>query len=337
MRHLRPLLSQFLNCLPNLLNLLNRQLRLIQQNKMLTQILIIKQNKTICLHLLITPSTSCFLNIILQTVGNIIMNHRPHILLIHPHTKCRSCHHNRHFPTQKSLLMATLLTPIHLAVKAQHIKPILTQLRHQLPHPLRTRNIHNRRTTLLLNQLPQRLILFLIILLLHHPIMQILTRYLTGKHRQIQIQTLLKINTNILYHLRLSRCRKTWHRNRTRELLLMLQSLNKLRDIQIIHPKILPPCRKTMRLINHKTRNRTVAQHILNRAWTQQFGRNIQQRCRSIDHPFQCLLPLNHIQQTINRYRRRNPLSFQIIHLIFHQRLQRRNHHRQTLIRLTTD
>jgi len=85
-----------------------------------------------------------------------------------------------------------------------------------------------------------------------------------------------------------------------------------------------------MRLIEHPAANLAQGQHLFDRPAAQLLGRNVQNGDIPHAHALHDLPPFGRRQQTINRRGKGGPGIFhQVVHLVFHQGLQRRNHHSQ--------
>ena len=102
--------------------------------------------------------------------------------------------------------------------------------------------------------------------------------------------------------------------------------------IQIIRPEIMPPLRQAVRLVEHPGADLPLPQRLPERLAPQLLRRHVQQRYIAHRNPVQHIAALQRRQQPVQRRRaaarRRRPLP-QLVHLILHQRLQRRQHHRQ--------
>ena len=85
-----------------------------------------------------------------------------------------------------------------------------------------------------------------------------------------------------------------------------------------------------MCFINHKPHDIPREQQLLNRAGPQRFRRDVEQRCDAVLYALDRFGTLHSIQQTVDCDCIGNAAFCQIIHLVFHQRLQRRNDNGQT-------
>ena len=86
---------------------------------MLVKVIIIIKHITARIELWVAAGTTCFLHVIFQRVGYVIMYHQSHILLVHSHTKCRGCHNNTYMIVHESILIGYFLIGFHLSVIRQ--------------------------------------------------------------------------------------------------------------------------------------------------------------------------------------------------------------------------
>ncbi len=94
----------------------------------------------------------------------------------------------------------------------------------------------------------------------------------------------------------------------------------------------MPPLRQAMRLVEHPRPDFPLPQRLPERLAPQLLRRHVQQRYIPHRDPVQHVAPLQRRQQPVQRCRaapRRRRPPRQLVHLILHQRLQRRQHHRQ--------
>ena len=105
--------------------------------------------------------------------------------------------------------------------------------------------------------------------------------------------------------------------------------LDEAADIAVIRPEIVPPFADAMRLVQHPKANLALVQHRSDRRRAQLFGRDQQHRCIAHPHLFQRIVAFGQRQHAVHRDRAGNPRPRQPLHLIGHQRHQRRDHHRQ--------
>ena len=300
---------------------------------MLVQVIVIVENITVRLQGGIPPSPSGFLHIILQGAGDIIMDHQPDILLIHPHAKGGGGHHDLDLIAEEGLLVGDLVPGIHLPVEGSGRKSIPRQPGRQPPGSLGARHVDDGRTGLLGDQAAKGGIFLLLRLLVKDGIMQVFPGGIGSKKDKFLIQLPLEIVTDITDDLLLSRGSKARNRNKLPVPFLLLQLPDKIPDIEIIHPKVLAPGREAMSLVDDKSNNIAGQEQLFYGSGPQLLRGNIEKGCRPICHTFQGIGPFNGIQQAIHRHRPVDPQNIEIVHLVLHKGLQGRNHHRQPLNR----
>ena len=111
---------------------------------------------------------------------------------------------------------------------------------------------------------------------MNNRITEIRTRCRGGKQFEVDIQFILKIITDILYHFLFGSGRKArdWYGILT--LFAFLIIAYKLAYIQIVYSKVLAPGREAMSLIYNKTFYMTCRQYSLNGLRTKHLWRDIQ-------------------------------------------------------------
>ena len=108
---------------------------------------------------------------------------------------------------------------------------------------------------------------------------------------------------------------------------------DELADVEIIHPEILPPRRKAVRLVDDKTHHVARQQNLLDSGRTERFGGDVEQRSIAVRHTAEGLGAAQRVEQTVDCDRVSNATLRQIVHLILHQRLQWRYDNRQPMHR----
>ena len=81
---------------------------------------------------------------------------------------------------------------------------------------------------------------------------------------QLKLKFLAEIVLYIIDDLRLGRCGEAGYRDRLRKVLLLLQRLQKIADVEVIHTEIVSPGGETVGLIDHETGNFSSQQQVLN-------------------------------------------------------------------------
>ena len=74
--------------LPYLLYLADAQLCLVEQNEMFVKVVVGVEHKAAGRQRGVAPGASGFLHIVLKRVGNVVVDHQPHIALVHAHAEC---------------------------------------------------------------------------------------------------------------------------------------------------------------------------------------------------------------------------------------------------------
>ena len=85
--HLFAFRGKLLDGFPHLLNLTDAQLGLIEEYEVLVEVAVCKQHEALGLHLRISSCTARFLDIVLQRVADVVVNHQSYIFLVYAHTK----------------------------------------------------------------------------------------------------------------------------------------------------------------------------------------------------------------------------------------------------------
>ena len=97
------------------------------------------------------------------------------------------------------------------------------------------------------------------------------------------------------------------------------------------------PRTKTMRFVNHKSRNLPRCQKFVYRLVSQRLRRNIEDCCHARIHTLNRLLTFERAEKSVDGDGFGDAAFFEIVNLVFHQRLQRRNHHSKSAFRLSGD
>ena len=105
--------------------------------------------------------------------------------------------------------------------------------------------------------------------------------------------------------------------------------LDEAADIAVVGPEIVAPFRHAMRLVQHPEPDLTLRQNRADRVAAQLLGRDQKHRRLSHAHTVQRILPLGHREHSIDGDGRGNSCPRHALHLIGHQRDQRRDHHGQ--------
>ena len=72
---------------------------------MFIQVIVTIKYITTCAKTWVTTGPACFLNVVFQRIGNIIMYHETYVFLIDSHTKCRCSHNDMYLIIHKGILI----------------------------------------------------------------------------------------------------------------------------------------------------------------------------------------------------------------------------------------
>ena len=223
--------GKLLDRLPNLLNLFEGEFGLIEKNKVFIQIVFVEQDITLRLDAFVTSGPACFLNVIFQRVGYVVMNDHTNILFIDAHSESRCRDHNLKFTGYKGILIRRFLPGVHPAMIGPGRESVPGQTSRQLCRPMRTRSIDDRRTTLGFEQAPQSLIFLHRIRLGQHLEVQIRPGGFRSEHLEFERKFFPKITSDVLDDLLFRRSCKTGNRNWLGHILLFLNRSDKIADI----------------------------------------------------------------------------------------------------------
>ena len=113
------LTCELLHSLPYLLDLADAQLRLVQQDEMLVQVVVAVEDVAAGMQMGVAAGASRLLYVVLQRIGDIVMDHQPHVALVHAHAEGRRGDDDAHLVVHEGLLVGDLLVGIHLAVEGK--------------------------------------------------------------------------------------------------------------------------------------------------------------------------------------------------------------------------
>ena len=113
------LARELLHSLPYLLNLADTQLRLVQQDEVLVQIAVAVEDVAAGMQMGVAAGASRLLYVVLQRIGDVVMNHQPHVALVHTHAEGRRGYDDAYMVVHEGLLVGDFLVRIHLAVEGK--------------------------------------------------------------------------------------------------------------------------------------------------------------------------------------------------------------------------
>ena len=81
---------------------------------MFVQIVVAEQDVALGVEFRVTPGTSGLLHVILQRVGNVVVNHHTHVLFIYSHAECGCCHDGSHLVVHEGVLVGDFAYAVFL-------------------------------------------------------------------------------------------------------------------------------------------------------------------------------------------------------------------------------
>ena len=264
----------------------------------------------------VAPRPPGFLIVALDALGQIVMHHQPHIRLVDPHPESDGRRHDRRPVADEPILHPPPL---------RRLQPRMVRLRPQPPLRQRLRHLLRRLARAAIDdrrippprpqqrQQPRKPPF------LRHNAVGKVGAVETGYEHPRIIQPQLR--QNIRPHPFRRRRRQSDHRRPRRH-------PPQTRQLPVSRTEFMPPFGNAMRLVNRDQPYLQRRQKIGEPRLDHPFRRHIQQLELPRPHPprrLRCLLRrLGAVDEP-----RRQPVSLQRIHLVFHQRDQRRNHQRQ--------
>ena len=301
---------------------------------MLIQIVVVEQDVALRRNGRVPAGAARLLDVVFQRVGDIVVDHQPHVLFIHAHPKSGGCDDDPDLSPDEGVLVGDLVCGIHLPVVRPSGKAVASQLFRQLPGPSGPGDVDDGGAAPLLDQGPEHIVLALLRFLVEHRIAQVFPGSGGGKQLQLHAQLVLEIVADVADNLLLGGGGEAGHGNRGRQPLLGLQFPDKIADIQVIHPKILSPGGEAVGLVNDKAHHVPGEQQRLNGAGAQLLRRDVKDRGQAVCHPLQRLGPLHGAEQPVDRNGVHQAVVVEVVHLILHKGLQRGDHHGQPVLRL---
>ena len=149
------LLGKNFDGIPYLLYLADAQLGLVEQDEVLVQVLIAIEYIAFGIEVWISSCTSCLLYIVLQRVGDVVVDNQPHIALIYSHTEGGGGNDDSYLVAHEGILIVYLLIGIHLAIIGQGGYTITCQFQGEFPGSLGAGYVDDGRAICLLYQRAQ--------------------------------------------------------------------------------------------------------------------------------------------------------------------------------------
>ena len=113
------LLGKNFDGIPYLLYLADAQFCLVEQDEVLVQVLVAIKYIAFGIEVWISSCTSSLLYIVLQRVGDVVVNNQTHIALIYTHTEGGGGNDDANLIAHEGILIVYLLIGIHLAIIGQ--------------------------------------------------------------------------------------------------------------------------------------------------------------------------------------------------------------------------
>ena len=173
--HSLTLACEVLYGLPHLLYLAKAELGLVEKYEMLVKVVVGVQHKALGCETGVAACASRLLHIVLQRVGYVVVDHKPHVALVDPHAESRRGHNDVHSSRHKLILVLYLLIGVHLAVERQSLHSVAGELRCEFACALCARHIHDRRARSQLHKFAKLRILVVIRINVYYLIAQVLS------------------------------------------------------------------------------------------------------------------------------------------------------------------
>ena len=266
----------------------------------------------------VAPRPPGLLVVGLDRLRHVQMNHAPHVGLVdaHPERDRRTDH--RHLVARELVLHL-------LAQRARQTRVIRLRRNPRIAQTLRRglrvhppQRVDDRRRLRIARQQPHQP--FGRLLLRHHPIRQVGPVVARTELADARPPELLH---DVRRHPIRRRRRQRRHR-RIRE------TTRQLRELPVVGPKLVPPLRDAVRLIDRDQLRRRRVHQVREALRVDPLGSHVEQPGLPAPHPHLNLKRLLRRQRAVQKIRRR-PVRPQRPHLVLHQRDQRRHHQRQPL------
>ena len=125
---------------------------MVEQDEVLVQVLVAIEYIAFGIKLWISSCTSCLLNIVLQRVGDVVVDNQPHIALIYTHAEGGGGDDDSNLIAHEGILIVYLLISIHLAIIGQGGNSVTGQLLGEFPGSLGAGYVDDGRAICLLYQ-----------------------------------------------------------------------------------------------------------------------------------------------------------------------------------------
>ena len=167
------LLGKILNGFPYLLYLADAQLGLVEQDEVLIQVLVAIEYIAFGIEVWISSCTSSLLYIVLQRVGDVVMDNKTHIALIYSHTEGGGGDDDSNLIAHEGILIVYLLIGIHLAIIGQGGYAVTGQFLGEFPGSLGAGYVDDGRAISLLYQRAQEIVFVAVTIYVDNGIVQV--------------------------------------------------------------------------------------------------------------------------------------------------------------------
>ena len=220
---------------------------------MLVQVGVAVKHIAFRLHLGVAAGSSCFLDIVLQRIANVVVYHQPHILLVHAHPKCRSGHNDTCLSSHECILILHFCFGIHPAVEGECHDSVGTKTLAQLMRFPRPRHVYDGRAGATEDDVAQMVVLVVGGVGVDYRIAKVFSLRRCGKDSQREIQFLVEVVDDVADNLLLGSGSETRHGDRKALLFRLLQLLDEIADKEVVHPEVMAPSRETVGFVDDKT------------------------------------------------------------------------------------
>ena len=140
---------------------------------MLVQVLVAIEYIAFGIEVWISSCTSCFLYIVLQRVGDVVVDNQPNIALIYSHAEGGGGNDDSNLIVHEGILIVYLLIGIHLAIIGQGGNSVTGQLLGEFPGSLGAGYVDDGRAICLFHQRAQEIVFVAVTIYVDNGIVQV--------------------------------------------------------------------------------------------------------------------------------------------------------------------